>query len=42
MATAVSFRRGTAQEHNDFTGGAAGELTVDTDNRTVWVHLGTS
>lgn len=38
-ATAVSLRRGTSEEHINFRGNE-GEVTVDTTNATVWVHLG--
>ena len=41
MPTAVQFRRGTTLEHNTFTG-AVGELTVDTDRKTVVVHDGST
>ena len=41
MPTAVQFRRGTTLEHNTFTG-AVGELTVDTDKKTVVVHDGST
>lgn len=40
MATAVGFRRGSESEHVIFRG-VAGEITVDTTNRTLWVHDGT-
>lgn len=39
MATRVRLRRGTATEHNTFTG-AAGEITVNTTNHSVRVHDG--
>jgi len=39
MATQVQRRRGTASEHNTFTG-AAGEVTVNTTNDSVHVHDG--
>ncbi|MBQ8294105.1 MAG: hypothetical protein IJX89_01840 [Alphaproteobacteria bacterium] len=39
MSKQIQFRRGTATEHNTFTG-AAGELTVDTTTNTVRVHDG--
>lgn len=38
-ATAVSLRRGTSDEHKLFRGNE-GEVTVDTTDSTVWVHLG--
>lgn len=38
-ATAVSFRKGTKAEHEVFRG-VKGEVTVDTTDKTVWVHLG--
>ena len=37
MATQVQFRRGTTGQHSAFTG-AVGEVTVDTEKRTVCVH----
>lgn len=39
MAIQVRFRRGTATQHNSFTG-ANGEITVDTTNKTLRVHDG--
>jgi len=39
MATQVQRRRGTAAEHNTFTG-AAGEVTVNTTNDSLHVHDG--
>jgi len=39
MATEVQRRRGTASEHNTFTG-AAGEVTVNTTNDSLHVHDG--
>ena len=39
MARQIQFRRGTADEHKNFTG-AEGEITVDTTNRTIRVHDG--
>lgn len=39
MAIQVKFRRGTATQHNSFTG-ANGEITVDTTNKTIRVHDG--
>ena len=39
MSTEIKRRRGTTFEHATFTG-AAGELTVDTDKKTVVVHDG--
>ena len=41
MAKRVQLRRGTTTEHNTFTG-AVGEVTVDTDKKTVVVHDGTT
>lgn len=41
MATQVQYRRGTTAQHSTFTGAAA-ELTVDTDKKTVVVHDGTT
>ena len=37
MATQVQFRRGTTGQHTAFTG-AVGEVTVDTEKRTVCIH----
>ena len=37
MATQVQFRRGTTGQHSAFTG-AVGEVTVDTEKKTVCVH----
>lgn len=39
MPTQVQTRRGTTAQHSTFTG-ASGELTVDTDKKTVVVHDG--
>ena len=39
MAIQVKFRRGTAGQHNSFTG-ANGEITVDVTNKTLRVHDG--
>lgn len=39
MAIEVRFRRGTATQHNSFTGANA-EITVDTTNKTLRVHDG--
>ena len=39
MATQIRFRRGTTAQHATFTG-AAGEVTVDTDKKTLVVHDG--
>ena len=39
MAIEIKFRRGTATQHNSFTG-ANGEITVDTTNKTLRVHDG--
>jgi len=41
MATQVQFRRGTTTQNNAFTG-AVGELTVDTDVKTLRLHDGTT
>ena len=41
MATQVQFRRGTTTQNNAFTG-AAGEITVDTDVKTIRLHDGTT
>ena len=38
-ATAVSFRKGSSDEHKTFRG-VKGEITVDLTNLTVWVHPG--
>lgn len=40
MSKRVQLRRGTATQHNTFTG-AVGEVTVDTTNNTLRVHNGT-
>ena len=37
MATQVQFRRGTTGQHSAFTG-PVGEVTVDTEKRTVCIH----
>ena len=39
MAVQLQLRKGTATEHNTFTG-ANGEVTVDTTNKTLRVHDG--
>lgn len=39
MARQIQIRRGTATEHNSFTG-AIGEITMDTTNNTLRVHDG--
>ena len=41
MAKQLQLRRGTATEHDTFTG-ANGEVTVDTTNKTLRVHDGTT
>lgn len=41
MSKRVQLRRGTATEHNTFTG-AVGEVTVDTTNKTIRVHDGST
>ena len=41
MAYAIQRRRGTATEHNSFTG-LVGEITVDTTNNTLRVHDGST
>lgn len=41
MPTRVQTRRGTTAQHSSFTG-AVGELTVDTDKKTVVVHDGST
>ena len=40
-AYAIQFRRGTTTQHNSFTG-LLGEITVDTDKKTVVVHDGSN
>lgn len=39
MARQIQIRRGTAEEHKNFTG-AIGEITMDTTNNTLCVHDG--
>jgi len=41
MSRQIQFRRGTATEHENFIG-AMGEITVDTTNKTIRVHDGTT
>ena len=41
MAIQIQLRQGTTTEHNSFKG-AVGEVTVDTDKKTVVVHDGTT
>jgi hypothetical protein len=41
MSTQVQYRRGTASENNSFTGALA-EITVDTTNKTIRVHDGST
>ena len=41
MPTQVQFRRGTTAQNNSFTG-AAGELSVNTSNRSIRVHVGST
>mgnify|MGYP003349196529 CR=1 FL=1 len=41
MSTQVQFRRGTTTQNNAFTG-AIGELSVDTDLKTLRLHDGTT
>ena len=41
MATQVQFRRGTTGEHSAFIG-AVGEVTVDTEKKTVCIHDATT
>ena len=41
MAIQIQLRQGTATEHNTFTG-ANGEVTVDTTNKTLRVHDGST
>ena len=40
-AYAIQFRRGTTTQHSSFTG-LVGEVTVDTDKKTVVVHDGST
>lgn len=39
MSTQVQIRRGTTAEHQTFVG-AEGELTIDTEKKTILVHDG--
>lgn len=39
MARIIQIRRGSATEHENFTG-AIGEITMDTDNKTLRIHDG--
>ena len=41
MAIRVQFRRGTSNEHSTFTG-AVGEITVNTENKSLVVHDGST
>lgn len=41
MSRQIQIRRGTAAEHNDFTG-AIGEITMDTTNNSLRVHDGST
>lgn len=41
MPTQVQFRRGTSAQNDTFTG-ASGELSVDTDNKTIRIHDGST
>ena len=41
MAIRVQFRRGTTNEHSTFTG-AVGEVTVNTENKSIVVHDGST
>jgi hypothetical protein len=41
MSSQVQFRRGTTTQNNAFTG-AQGELTIDTDVKTIRIHDGTT
>ena len=41
MSKEIQRRRGTAAQHSSFTG-AAGEITVNTDNNTIHVHDGST
>ncbi len=41
MSKRIQLRKGTATEHNTFTG-AVGEVTVDTTNKTLRVHDGST
>jgi RNase P/RNase MRP subunit p29 len=40
-AFAIQLRRGTTSQHSTFTG-LSGEVTVDTDKKTIVVHDGTT
>ena len=40
-AYAIQFRRGTTTQHSSFTG-LLGEVTVDTDKKTLVVHDGST
>lgn len=40
MAEAVSLRKGSHYDHQNFTGGVKGEVTYDTGNKTLWTHNG--
>ena len=39
MSRQIQIRRGTAAEHDNFTG-ALGEITMDTTNKTLRIHDG--
>ncbi len=41
MSKQIQIRRGTTSEHTNFTG-AIGEITMDTDTKTIRVHDGTT
>ena len=41
MAIRVQFRRGTTNEHSTFTG-VVGEVTVNTENKSLVVHDGST
>ena len=41
MSTQIQYRRGTGVQNDAFTG-ALGEITVDTTNKTIRVHDGTT
>lgn len=42
MAEAVSFRKGSNDDHQQFTGGVKGEVTYDTTHKSLWTHDGDS
>lgn len=40
MAEAVSLRKGSHNDHENFTGGVKGEVTYDTSSKSLWTHDG--